>query len=288
VTTWSDAAYLLDVSYWAHKAWHAVARDTPAGHVPDMIAPFAAMLVKLLADREPRFLIAAAEMEGPTWRHELYPAYKAGRPPHPPGFDRQVIEAIRLLELHRIPVLGAGGFEADDVIARLVRDLRAAGIAVVVITADKDLRQLVTDTEPGVVLWDGKDRWVGERTVRSEWGIGPERVGDYLALVGDSGDGIPGIKGIGAKKAPELIEGTKDLEDLLRLRMWADSAVGRALRAGEHDVRLWRRLVALREDVPVALDLEAAEVRPERYDRKGLQAFYEAAGLGRLAERMKE
>jgi DNA polymerase-1 len=284
----SNDCFLLDVSYWAHKAWHAVARDTPAGHVPDMLAAFAAMLVKLLADRQPRYLIAAAEMDGPTWRHQLYPAYKAERPPHPPGFDRQLIEAIRLLELHRIPVLGAGGFEADDVIATLVRQLRAAGLPVVVITADKDLRQLVTDADPMVVLWDGKDRWIGERTVRREWSIGPERVGDYLALVGDPGDGIPGIKGIGAKKAPELIEGTKDLEDLLRLRMWADSAVGRALRAGEHDVRLWRRLVALREDVPVTLDVAGAEVVPARWDRDGLHDFYERAGLGRLAARMKQ
>lgn len=283
-----DDCYLLDVSYWAHKAWHAVARDAPEGATPDMLAAFAGMLVKLLADREPRYLIAATDTSGPTWRHDLYPRYKADRPPRPPGFDLQLAEAVRLLALHRIPVVGASGFEADDTIATLVRLLRAAGMPVVIVTADKDLRQLVTDADPMVVLWDGKDRWVGERTVRREWSIGPERVGDYLALVGDPGDGVPGIKGIGAKKAPELIEGTRDLEDLLRLRMWAASAVGRALRAGEHDVRLWRRLVALREDAPVSLDLEAAEVVPARWDRDGLRDFYERAGLGRLAARMQE
>jgi DNA polymerase-1 len=284
---WSAAAYVIDLLYWAHKAWHAVARDAPPGATPNMVPPFANMLVRLLAERDPRYLVAAADVEGPTWHHALYPAYKAHRPPHPEGFDRQLAEVTRLLELHRIPVLGAAGFQADDVIATLVVRLRREGIPVVVLTADKDLRQLVTDAAPAVMLWDGKDRFVHEETIRREWGIGPERVGDFLALTGDEGDGIPGMRGIGPKTAPALIKGTKDLEDLLRLRMWAQSAVGRALRAGEHQLRLWRRLAALREDAPVAIDVEACRVQPERYDLAGLRAFYQAAKLDRLAARLQ-
>ncbi len=284
---WSAAAYVIDLLYWAHKAWHAVARDTPPGVVPDMVPPFANMLVRLLAERDPRYLVAAADLEGPTWHHALYPEYKAGRPPHPPGFDAQLATVTRLLELHRIPVLSATGFQADDVIATLVVHFRREKIPVVILTADKDLRQLVTDAAPAVMLWDGKDRFVHEETIRREWGIGPDRVGDFLALTGDEGDGIPGMRGIGPKTAPALIEGTKDLEDLLRLRMWARSAVGRALRAGEHQLRLWRRLAALREDAPVEIDIDACRVDPGRYDLEELRAFYQAAKLDRLAARLQ-
>ncbi len=280
-------AYILDVSYWAHKAWHAVAKDTPEGHEPAMLGVFANMLVKLFV-HGPRYLIAAVESDGPTWRHALYPAYKADRPPHPPGFDRQLTEAIQLLSLHRIPVVGASGFEADDTIATLVRLVRAAGVPVVILTADKDLRQLVTDADPMVVLWDGKDKWIGERTVRREWSIGPDRVGDFLALVGDPGDGIPGVPGVGEKRAPELLERAGGLEEVIRKSVWWTPKIAAAVRAHAEQIRLARRLVALRDDVPVTLDIEAAEVVPERWDRDGLRDFYERAGLDRLAARMTE
>lgn len=283
---WSAAAFVIDLLFWAHKAWHAVPATTRAGgRQVNMIHGFAAMLVKLLADRDPRFLVAAADVGGAGWRHELFPAYKAGRDPHPPGFDEQLVEVVRLLELHRIPVLGAPGFEADDVAGTLVGRFRRAGVPVVVITADKDLRQLVTDADPMVVLWDGKDRWVGERTVRKEWSVGPERVGDFLALTGDPGDGVPGVPGVGPVRAAELLADTRDLEHMLSLRRWGDGAVGRALRANEAQLRLSRQLVALRE-APIPVGLGACALGG--YDVAGLRDFYERAGLDRLAERLEE
>lgn len=279
---------MIDLLYWAHKAWHAVplTARTPAGDPANMIHGLANMLVRLLAERSPRWLVAAADSPGPTWRHALFPAYKAEREPHPEGFDAQLVEAERLLALHRIPVLRAPGCEADDVAATLVRRFRKAGVPVVVVTADKDLRQLVTDEEPAVVLWDGRDRYVGARTVQKEWGVPPSRAGDWLALVGDKGDGIPGVNGVGEKRAAELLEGTRDLEDVLRLRQWAQSAVGRGLRAGAEQLRLSRRLVALRDDVPI--DVELGECALGGYDVDGLRTFYDRVGLGRLAARLTD
>lgn len=284
---WSAAAYVIDLLFWAHKAWHAVppAARGRDGEPANMIHGFAAMLVRLLAERDPRFLVAAADVGGPGWRHDIFPAYKAHRDPHPPGFDEQLEEVRRLLELHRIPVLGAPGHEADDVAGTLVGRFRRCGIPVVVITADKDLRQLVTDADPMAVLWDGKDRWVGERTVAKEWGVGPERVGDFLALTGDAGDGVPGVPGVGPKRAAELLVETRDLEHMLALRRWGDGAVGRALRANEAQLRVSRQLVALRE-VPVPVGL--GECALGGYDVAGLRDFYERAGLVRLADRLQE
>lgn len=282
MSDWSDAAFVLDLSFWAHKAWHAVARDAPKDRVPAMFPAFANMVVKLLADHDPRYLFVAAETGGPTWRHALYPAYKADRAPHPPGFDAQLLEAIRHLELHRFPVLGAAGFEADDVIATIVRRVRAQGVPVVVITADKDLRQLVTDAEPAVVLWDGKDRWVGERTVKSDWSIAPHLVADLLALTGDDGDGIPGIPGVGPVNAARMLARAAGVEKVIAHHDWWTPKLGAAVRAHAAQIRLARQLVELR-DAPIPVDLESARVLPERYDRPGLLAFYEERGLTRLA-----
>lgn len=284
---WSSAAFVIDLLFWAHKAWHAVPATTrgPTGKPVNMIHGVAAMLVKLLAERGPRWLVAAADVGGPTWRHDLFPAYKAERKPHPEGFDEQLVDVVRLLERHGIPVLGAPGFEADDVIARLVGRFRRCGVPVVVLTADKDLRQLVTDAEPAVLLWDGKERYVGARTVVKEWGVPPERVGDYLALVGDPGDGVPGVDGVGPKRAVELLADTRDLEHLVELRQWSGGAVGRALRAGAEQLRVSRRLVALREDAPVHVELGACGLGG--YDVEGLRDFYGRVGLGRLAARME-
>jgi DNA polymerase I len=285
---WENAAFIVDLLFWAHKAWHAVPATTrtPGGRAANMVHGFAAMLIKLLSDRAPRFLVTAADVGGSTWRHELFPTYKAAREPHPPGFDEQLVEVVRLLELHRVPVLGVPGFEADDVMATLVRRFRGVGVPVVIVTADKDLRQLVTDTAPAVLIWDGKDRFIGERTVAKEWGVGPERVGDFLALTGDDGDGIPGVPGIGPKRATELLHDAADLEQVLVQKQWTQNAVGRALRAGADQLRLSRRLVALRGDVPLEVELGACALGG--YDVPGLRAFYEAAGLGRLAARMEE
>lgn len=282
---WSAAAFVIDLLFWAHKAWHAVPPTSAGGRPVNMIHGFAAMLVKLLAERSPRWLVVAADVGGRGWRHDLFPAYKANRDPHPPGFDEQLVEVVRLLELHRIPVIGVPGFEADDVAGALVGRFRRAGVPVVVITADKDLRQLVTDQEPMTVLWDGKDRWVGERTVRKDWGVGPDRVADFLALTGDEGDGVPGVPGIGPKRAAELLADTRDLEHMLSVRRWGSSAAARALCAHEEQLRLSRQLVALRE-VPIAVGLGACALGG--YDVAGLRDFYERAGLGRLAERMEE
>ena len=289
-------AYVLDLPYLARRAWHAVERDTPKSRTPQMLGAFANMLVKLLAERRPAYLIAAAEYEGPTWRHALFAGYKASRPPHPAGFDAQVIDAIRLLELHKIPVLAAGGFEADDVIATATKVLRGAGLRVAIVSADKDLRALVTDAAPEVRLWDGRTStdpeerrksWVTAARIRKEWGIEPDRVGDLLALTGDDGDDVPGLKGVGPAKAAALLAESQDLEHAIALRRWGDSAPAKALNANVEQVRLARQLVALRDDVPVVVDLAAAEHRASRYDRDGIARFYEAAGLRHLADRLE-
>jgi len=286
---WKKAAFVLDLSFWAHKAWHAVPATVRAvtGEPVNMVQGVASMLVRLLSDRDPAWLVAAADTVGPNWRHALYPAYKAARLPHAVDFDRQVREVARLFELHRVPVIGAAGFEGDDVIATLVRRFTACGVPVVIITADKDLRQLVRDEAPFVVVWDGKERVIGAEAIRAEWGIAPRDIGDFLALTGDEHDGVPGVPGIGPVTAAKVLTRAGSLGEVIRKSSWwRPEKIGRAIREHVEQIHLARKLVALREDVPMGLDLSACAVGG--YDVDGLRSFYENVGLGQLASRLGE
>src|SRR5690606_27348953 len=120
----------------------------------------------------------------------------------------------------RIPVMEAAGFEADDVIAAVTGRALAAGLRVVIVSHDKDLAQLAGER---VVIWDGRDRVTGPEEVRARWGVGPELLGDLLALAGDASDGIPGVPGIGAKTAAELLQKRGSLEEVLRKADWESS-----------------------------------------------------------------
>lgn len=285
---WNDAAYIVDLSFWAHRAYHAVKPVTDAkGEPVNMVHGFVQMLRKLLVARRPRWLVFVAEAGGRTWRHDLYPEYKAKRPPHPEGFDQQLVRVARLLELYRIPVVVWPGFEADDGMCTLTKKFRKVGYRVILVTADKDLCQLVTAEDPYVVVWDGKvkedrgenNRVLNRRNVKEHLGVYPERVGDLLALAGDSTDGIPGLPGIGFKTAADLLEGTTDLDHMMQLKQWSQNAVGKTLRTNGEQLKLYRQLVSLRDDVPISIGLQDCAVGD--LDVPGLVEFYREVGIDR-------
>lgn len=275
-----DALYLIDISGWIHRAFHALPPLTsPRGEPTGAVSGVAGMLVRLLVDRRPGYLAVAVDPPGPSFRQALYPAYKAARPPAPADLVAQLARVRQLVEAHRIPALEAPGFEADDVIAAATARALELGLRVVIVTHDKDLGQLVSER---VVIWDGRDRVTGPEEVRARWGVGPELLGDLLALAGDASDGIPGIPGVGAKTAAELLVKRGSLEEVLRKADWEASRTLRAkLRRHAEEVRLGRRLVELRADAPIALDLAA--LRVGWGDPSPIRALYEELGLTRLA-----
>ncbi len=206
--------YLVDGTSQLFRAYFAIrGLSSPGGLPTNAVYGFAAMLRKLLKEERPGHLGVAFDLAGPTFRHDRYAAYKAHRPPPPEDLSAQVPYAKELCRAMNLPVLELQGYEADDLIATYTRLARRAGFEVVIVASDKDLLQLVGDGV--IVLNPAKNLRLDARAVAETFGVGPERVLDVLALMGDSVDNIPGVPGIGEKSAKEMVAAHGGLEAVL-------------------------------------------------------------------------
>ncbi|MGH8458871.1 MAG: 5'-3' exonuclease, partial [Nevskiales bacterium] len=189
---------LIDGSSWLYRAFHALPPLTaPDGQPTGAVFGMGNMLRKLLREYSPEHIAIVFDPRGKTFRHERYPEYKANRPPIPEELESQFPLIRELLDAHGLPVLQVQGMEADDVIGTLATQARAAGMDCLIVTGDKDMAQLVDEH---VQLLDTmKDRTLGREAVIEKFGVPPERIVDYLALMGDSSDNIPGVPKVGPK-----------------------------------------------------------------------------------------
>ena len=257
----SRTLYLVDGSGQFHRAFHAIrGLATSKGLPTNATYGFTTMLRKLLEDEKPEAMAVVFDPPGRTFRHDQFEEYKANRPPMDKDLALQLPYIRRVCDALRMPVLEVPGFEADDVIATLSRQAVATGLDVVVVSADKDLLQLVGDRVR--VLNPGREgsgsTSFDRRAVEEKWGVPPERIVDVLALVGDSVDNIPGVAGIGDKGARDLVREFGPLEVVLDNADKVKRAAYReGLKAQRAEALLSKQLVTLREDVPITLDLEA-------------------------------
>jgi DNA polymerase I len=246
-----DACYVIDLSGWA-RGIHEVRRPLADDHV--VSRSVVGRLVNLLLDQQPAFLAVAADTPGPTWQNAIWPLYKAKRVDPGAAYDAEIETILRVLAAHRIPVFRAPGFEADDLLATAARRARSAGLRVVVVSRDHDLWQLC-DEDGEIVIWDGAaETAVGAPEVRARYGVGPELLGDLMALAGDA-DEAPGITGVGEKTASALLRKRGSLAEVLRKWDWETGARRTRLRDGGDAARMSRQLVTLREDAPLDFDL---------------------------------
>jgi len=281
-----DAVFLIDGSAQFHRAYHAIrGLATSRGLPTNATYGFTTMLRKLLDDFSPRLVGISFDLEGRTFRHEEFQAYKANRPRMDDALAVQIPYVRRVCEAFRLPMLEVQGYEADDVIATLAAQAIAAGCSVVVVSGDKDLLQLVG---PRVLVLnpgrEGTGATLYDRAkVEEKWGVPPERIVDVLALVGDAVDNVPGVPGIGDKGARDLVREFGPLEAVLDN---ADKVKRASYREGlkQHraDALLSKRLVTLRTDAPVVLDLPALERRePDREQAYALFSELEFVALAK-------
>jgi DNA polymerase-1 len=278
--------YLIDGSSYVYRAFFALPPLTgPNGLPTNAVYGFTTMVLKLLNDVAPEYLAVVFDAPGKTFRDDLFESYKANRPGTPPDLSAQIASVHEVVAAFRIPELSVPGVEADDVIATLIDRLVPEGIESVVITADKDLMQLVG---PRVRLWDTmRDRWVDEAAVVARFGVPPAQVVEVLALMGDTVDNIPGVKGIGEKTAMALIRELGSVEGVLshlaeveRMKLRGAKAVAERLRDNADLARLSRELATLRRDVPVESSLE--RLRLPGPDTAALRALFSRLGFQSL------
>jgi DNA polymerase I len=286
-----DHVFLVDGSSYIFRAYHALPPLTRKsdGLQLNAVYGFCGMLWKLLRDMKPEerptHLAVVLDKSEHTFRNVLYPDYKAHRPDAPADLIPQfalIREAVRAFDL---PCLEQAGFEADDLIATYVREACEAGASSTIVSSDKDLMQLVNDH---VVMYDTmKDRRIGPAEVVEKFGVGPDKVIEVQALIGDSTDNVPGVPGIGVKTAAQLIGEYGDLETLLaRAGEIKQQKRRETLIENADKARLSKTLVTL--DAHVPLDVPLADLAVHDPDARRLIAFLKAMEFNTLTRRVAE
>jgi DNA polymerase-1 len=286
-----DHVFLVDGSGYIFRAYHALPPLTRKsdGLQVNAVLGFCNMLWKLLADMpkddKPTHLAVVFDKSEKTFRTEMYPEYKAHRPDLPEDLRPQfplIRDAVRAFE---IPCLEQAGFEADDLIATYARLATEAGATATIVSSDKDLMQLVGN---GVTMYDTmKDKRIGPAEVMEKFGVGPDKVIEVQALIGDSSDNVPGVPGIGVKTAAQLIGEYGDLETLLKRAGEIKQDKRRQTLIDNAEIaRISKKLVTLDQNVP--LDVPVDQLAVHEPDYKNLIAFLKAMEFTTITRRVAD
>ena len=250
------------------------AQGEPTGAIYGVIN----MMRKLTQDYQPQYAVCVFDTKGPTFREEQYPAYKANRAAMPEDLAAQIEPIHEAVAALGWPVLGVSGVEADDVIGTLARLAQAQGIDTIISTGDKDLAQLVTPHCKLVNTMNGEV--LDQEGVRAKFGVPPERIVDYLMLVGDTVDNVPGVAKVGPKTAVKWLSAYDSVANLVAHANDIGGAVGENLRQAIGQFELTRHLLTVRTDCTLPASVQSiAELAPRRADETTLKRLYERYGF---------
>jgi DNA polymerase-1 len=292
VTTKADKrVFLLDTSSFVFRAYYALPPLSTAAGVPThAVHGVANMFERLLRNERPTHVAACFDGPRATFRRDLYPEYKANRDEPDEDLKAQFPLVRRLVEAMDIPCVQVDGFEADDLLATLAKRFGGDGYEVVIVTGDKDLMQCVAK---GVSLYDPmKNRHVNAPEVLEKFGVAPAAVADVLALMGDSSDNIPGVRGIGPKSATALIAHFGSIDEMFTrpaeieaLTLRGAKSVRKKIEEGEEQARLSLELARVREDVELDVVFDDLEIRT--FVTPALQSLATELEMDRLVSRMQ-
>jgi DNA polymerase-1 len=282
MTSNKKEVYLIDGSGYIHRAYHAVRHlSTSKGLPTNATFGFTNMLLKLVGDRNPEYMAMAYDAKGPTFRHKIYDAYKANRPAMPEDLVVQLPYIKEVVEGLNISALEVPGYEADDIIGTLAVAAEKKGFRVVIVTGDKDFRQIVS---PLTRIYDPmKDRVTDYAALKEKFGLEPSQLVDVMALAGDASDNIPGVPGIGEKTALQLIKSYGDMDRLFEhLDEVTKNKVRENLRTFREQAFVSRRLVAINTNAPVTAD--PSLLKASNPNRKRLAELFQSLEFRRLQE----
>jgi len=280
--------YLVDASVFIFRAYYSVPIEVvdPDGNPVNAVHGFARFLSDLLERESPRHIaVAFDESLEQSYRNEIYPAYKANREPAPVELKRQFALCREVVRAMGIAQYGSSRYEADDIVGTLAARAQAAGRPVTIVSRDKDLTQLVTAQD---IYWDAiADVRYGYDDIEERFGVIPERMADFLALMGDAVDNIPGVPGVGRKTAARLLKHFdtlpgvfENLDAVPRLKFRGAAFVAASLREHRESAFMSRRLTGIACDMPLQAELHELDRRAP--DLAALDAFYDAQGFGRM------
>jgi DNA polymerase-1 len=276
---------LIDGSSYLYRAFHALpplsnSRGEPTGAVYGVLN----MINKLVREQAGSHVAVVFDAPGKTFRDELFAAYKANRPPMPDELRAQVQPLLDAVTAMGLPLLRIEGVEADDVIGTLCRQAREQGLRVVVSTGDKDMAQLVTDGVSLVNTMTGK--WLDREGVKEKFDVFPEQIIDYLALVGDTSDNIPGVPKVGPKTAAKWLNEYGSVDNIIQNAAEIGGKVGESLRDHIEQLKLSRQLATIHQELDLPLRLE--DLEPATGDRDKLRDLYERLELRQLLRQLEE
>jgi DNA polymerase-1 len=287
--------YLIDASVFVFRAYHSVPINLVDldGNAVNALHGFSRFLGDIIERVRPEHIAVAFDASNlvTSFRNRLFPAYKANREPAPEDLKRQFLLCQRVCAGLGISSYVSSEYEADDIIGTLATRARAQGRKVVLVTRDKDLSQLV---RPGDEYWDYlADKRYGYDAIPDRFGVRPERMACFLALMGDAVDNIPGVPGVGRKTASTLFHHFEsltqlyeDLDRVLKIKIRNAGFVCGQLRDYRESAFLARQLTEIACDMP--LDVDIAQLRRQPPDLNALNAFYDTVGFGRLLRNQAE
>lgn len=254
--------YILDSYGLIYRAYFALLNHpltNSSGANISAVVIFFRNLKALIDKYKPAYLAAAFDSRTKTFRHEMYAEYKANRAKTPEDLHAQVPWIEEILTRLGVPVLRVDGYEADDIIATVARKCAQEGYQCRILSGDKDLLQLVSDTCKEMQPDKANGGWetMGMEEVIAKWGIGPEKILDYLSLVGDAADNVPGVKGVGEKTALKLLGQYETLDGIYDHAEEIKGALGEKIRSDRENAYFSRKLITLQDQVPVDIDFES-------------------------------
>ena len=276
---------LVDGMGYLFRAFYALPPlTTSEGEPTGAVRGVLSMLYKLLDDYEPERIAVVFDAPGKTFRDDLYSDYKANRPPFPPDLKAQIEPILEAVEAMGLAILRIEGVEADDVIGTLADQASRAGLTTVISTSDKDMAQLVDERTSLVNTMT--DTEMDPEGVRDKFGVSPEQIVDYLSLVGDTVDNIPGVPKVGPKTAAKWLGNYGDLDTLVARADEVGGAVGNRLRENLDVLPLYKQLVTIIRDVELPLTLD--ELKPRAPDGDRLRALFERLELRSLLRHIED